>query len=241
MLDNHTSETLCAEEGLSIDGAVSCEAIQPEKRISKFGWGGPRANSGGARPGAGRKPTTPRQAEIVTKPIGLRWYVVETHPQAERRAVYDLARQGWRAYLPLIAVRVRDRVMPTMIHKDFRPLFAGFVFCEFDRDSLTWGTIREYCNGVRGIIRQPGSDKPAPLPPQWIERLMAGDAERLELAATVNPARSQGDKVVISVGPMTALPGVVASCDGLTTTVDVELFGRTVQVSMGWDQVEAVG
>lgn len=229
-LDVCSADTVRAECG-AIPGS-SANQRQGGWGGARANSGGPRANSGGARPGAGRKP----RPVVVTEPIGLRWYVVETYPQAERNVAHDLARQGWTHYLPLAAVRKRDPVLPTIFHKVLVPLFAGYLFVEFDRDSLTWGTIRDKCAGVRGIIRG-GDGRPAPLGAGEVTKWKTGDAARLELASLAKPVRSVGTVLRVERGPFTSFDAKVVECDGFTTTVHVNVFGREVPVPMAWDDL----
>ena len=208
-------------------------AIPDKSEISKLrNWGGPRANSGGARPGAGRKPKAP--AAIVPMPLGIRWYVIETYPQAERQAAYDLARQGWRAYLPLIAVRKRDRITPTMFHKALVPMFGGYLFVQFDRDAGAWGPIRE-CQGVRNVLRDTHG-KPQPITSGFVEALISGDADRLELKEARREPRPVGQIAAVEVG-MSRCAGTVTACDGRTTNIQVEMFGRPVVLELPAAQV----
>jgi transcription antitermination factor NusG len=151
--------------------------------------------------------------------------VFATHPQAERLAVSELARNGYTAYLPLIAVHRRDPVTRTMVHVVRVPLFAGYVFVWIDG---TWGAARRSA-GVREILMGMNG-MPASVPQSLVERLQAEDAQRCELIAQSLPALNVGASVVVSEGPMALLPGTVISCDGLRTQIRVALFGRFVPV-----------
>ena len=200
--------------------------------------GGPRPNSGGPRHGAGR----PRTEHIgaTHPPLGPRWYVIETFPQAERTVSADLARMGWRAYLPLTTVWRPDPVTPTIRRRALVPLFPQIMFVEFDRDSLTWGTIRDRCAGVRAILRGPGG-KPAPVPNRptpntWtVEQLINDDQRRLNLReppAARNKPRQPGSMCRITEGPLAHHTATVISCDGLQTCVAVQLLGRLVPIEL---------
>jgi transcription antitermination factor NusG len=212
-------------------------AENSDKNI-KFRHGGNRPGAGrpagslNAKPAQGRKPLPEIAYEAS---LGLRWYVVDTHPGAERQAIHDLARQGWRAYLPLIAVRKRDPVLHNVFRKDIVPMFRGFLFVEFDREGSTWGCIRN-CTGVRNIIRGAGG-RPSPVPQAFVPALMQGDAERLELTSALNEPRKIGRRVRVNVGPMATFEGMVLACDGVVTMVSVEMFGRTMPVQLAWAQV----
>jgi hypothetical protein len=202
---------------------------------------------GGVRAGAGRPRLHPLPIPIAG--LGIRWYVAETFPQAERHAVQDLARFGWEAYLPLTAVWRPDPITPTQRRKHVIPLMPSIVFVRFDAAEATWGSMlddgsRFRVKGLRSIIRGAGG-RPAPVSARrtdaaWtVECFQADDARRLELSSARGEARLAGATVEVVVAGL-GVRGVVASCDGYTTVVTVALFGRDTPVPMSWDQVRAV-
>ena len=129
------------------------EAGRMTAEISKSRWGGPRQNSGGARPGAGRKPAAQPVAEIADPAwTGPRWCVVLTWPQAERSAAYELCRAGYSAYLPMIAIRRRDPVLTSLWHKVLVPRLPGYLFALLDpRDP--WAPILHLWHLIRLLLQ----------------------------------------------------------------------------------------
>ena len=176
--------------------------------------------------------STPAAGSIIQALGG--WCVFSTHPQAERLAVAELARAGYRAYLPLIAVHRRDPVVKTMVHVVRVPLFSGYGFVWVE---ASWVPIR-YTPGVRDLLMN--GTRPASVPTSLVERLQAEDAERCQLDAQALPRLNVGASVVVSEGPMESLPGVVISCDGLRTQIRLSLFGRMVPVWLNRSIVEPV-
>ena len=152
------------------------------------------------------------------------WAVISTHPQAERLAVSELARAGYTAYLPLIAVSKRDPVVKTQFRVVRVPLFTGYAFVTIDGP---WVPVR-YTSGVRDLLMN--GARPAVVPTGLVERLQAEDAQRCDLAAESLPALATGAAVVVSDGPMAGHAGAVVTCDGRRTQVQVALFGRLVPV-----------
>jgi transcription antitermination factor NusG len=190
--------------------------------ISKPRHGGPRKNSGGRRQGAGRKP-----AKLQLPPIEFHsyWAVYETWPEAEMRAARRITEQGYTGYLPLTA----EPLAPTargVIEKIRVPLFPcyGFVFLGPDD---RWAPIRRL-TGIRDLILT-AAGKPGAVQPGFVEKLIAQEDERCCLApermAPYAPAalvRIEGN------GPLAGHEGRVVRCNGMTTTVEVTLFGRVV-------------
>jgi transcription antitermination factor NusG len=104
-----------------------------------------------------------------------RWAVVYTHPQAERWADSNLTRRGYVTYLPLAAVRVRDRVTPSMLHTVQRPLFSRYLFIRFNHLADSWSPIRD-TPGVLDLVRS-GPDVHY-APEAAVSVLQAGEAAR---------------------------------------------------------------
>ena len=75
----------------------------------------------------------------------IRWYVVHTQPQAEEKACWHLATQGFECFLPRVVgiKRHARRVQPVLA-----PLFPRYLFACFDLDATRWRAI----NGTRGVV-----------------------------------------------------------------------------------------
>ena len=109
---------------------------------------------------------------------GPRWFVVSTHPQAERRAVQHLAQQGYAIFLPLYAARRRDRVIRTMFHTVELPLFPRYAFVRFDAQRDPWRPILS-TPGVYDLLRRRDTGMPEPVAGGATEALQAlSDARR---------------------------------------------------------------
>lgn len=59
------------------------------------------------------------------------WYVVQTHPRQEKRALLDLERQGYQCYLPMLSVKLNQQTELMLKHE---PLFPRYLFIVFDTD-----------------------------------------------------------------------------------------------------------
>ncbi len=157
-----------------------------------------------------------------------RWYVAQTHPQAERWASENLSRQGFVPYLPLAAVTVRDRVLRTLTRTILRPLFTSYLFVSFDAARDPW---RPICStrGVRRLFMT--GFRPIPVPHGAVERLQATDAARLAPAATA-AAWAPGAACVLAAGPFTSFPGVVVDTSDETARVTLLMFGQLRDVTV---------
>lgn len=163
------------------------------------------------------------------------WSVFSTKPQAERLATSELTRAGYRAYLPLIAIRRRDPVIPSQFHIVRVPMFSGYGFVQIDGP---WVPIR-YTQGVRDLLM--GMDfKPARVSTSIVERLQAEDAERCQLEDVPLPELDKDTPVLIVAGALSDHKGRVVACDGARVKVEASLFGRLVPVWLDRAAVEVV-
>jgi transcriptional antiterminator RfaH len=163
-----------------------------------------------------------------------RWYVVQTRPRAEGKAVAHLARQGFETYLPrYLKKRRHARRVDTVL----APLFPRYLFVAVDMATQRWrsigstfGVMRLVCNG----------DGPAPIADDVIETLRSRGDEHGLVRLPTRPRFATGDKVRL-VG------GAFADCIGLfegmkeieRVSVLLDLLGRKVRVLLDVDSVAA--
>ena len=77
------------------------------------------------------------------------WFIVQTNPNCERKAVSELRRAGFRAHMPRLArVRRHHRTGEPLIKR--RPLLVGYVFMRFP-GPVNWYALRQ-CQGVKGVL-----------------------------------------------------------------------------------------
>ena len=161
---------------------------------------------------------------------GPRWLVVATHPQAERLATHEMTRGGYLAYLPFVMIRRRDAVVWSMFHKTLVPRFSGYVFVHHDYDLDPWAPINAL-PGVRGILTTT-EGRPVPVDDKLISWLKNLDAEKPLLDPAKMPTFEVGQLVRIEDGPFQSFPGVVDACDGYTTQLRVQIFGRETKLTI---------
>jgi len=182
-----------------------------------------------ARAKAGRG-TVPQQTTQETLLCGsVRWFCVQTHPQAEQWACDNLRRQGYQTYLPMHSVQVRDRVLPTLWHTTIQPLWKGYAFVQFS--SLDpWHPIQS-SYGVRRLV---GFPNPAPCPSRVVEALQAGEELRRTLTPR-EPLWRPGAACKLSDGAFQGHAAVVTAVHHDRALVALLMLGhlREVQVSLG--------
>ena len=150
-----------------------------------------------------------------------KWYVVHTRPHQEGRAEINLARQGYRVWLPLME---RSRRHARRIETVRVPLFPGYLFIALDIGREAWHAI----NGTFGV-RRLLTDGPQPraLPEGFVAALR--DATGTDGVSTLAPDDLKpGDSVTIAAGPFAECGAVVlrlAPADRVEVLLDV-LGGR---------------
>ncbi len=154
-----------------------------------------------------------------------RWYVVQTQPHSEAKAVWHLGRQGFETYLPRYEKRRRHA---RRIETVAAPLFPRYLFVAIDVAVQRWrsihstvGVSRLVCNG----------DEPAPLAEGVIHGLRRREDGRGFVRLEARPRFAIGDQVRIA-------DGIFASCLGLfdgisdneRVAVLLDMLGRKVRV-----------
>ena len=166
---------------------------------------------------------------------GPRWYVIASQSQAERRALDHLQQQGYEAFLPLRTIRrCHHHVMRTLEV----PLFAGYLFTQFDALREPWRPILSTL-GVYAMLRRTDGT-PDPVARGVVEALQAAQT----LAATQQPKTSQwapGDAVAVANGAFSGHPAVVLEVEPNTVAIAILAFGALHRVTLRADRIVARG
>jgi transcriptional antiterminator RfaH len=94
-----------------------------------------------------------------------RWYVVQTQPHAETKAMGHLIRQGFAAYLPRYLKRRRHARRVDMVAA---PLFPRYLFVGVDLETQRWRSIHS-TTGVAHLVCN--GDEPAAVPAEVVAAL----------------------------------------------------------------------
>ena len=130
------------------------------------------------------------------------WYLVQSKPRNEARALENLLRQGYETYLPLIEV---ERLQRGKLLKKLEPLFPRYLFLHLEEGNDNWGPIRSTL-GVAGMVRF--GQTYAAVPDPVIEAIRERTQEIRETLF------SAGDAVQVVSGPLIGLEGVFEIADG---------------------------
>jgi len=163
-----------------------------------------------------------------------RWYVVQSQPNAEIKAVAHLNRQGFETYLPRYLRRRRHARRIEIVPA---PLFPRYLFVGIDLDQQRWrsifstvGVSRLVCNG----------EMPTAVPEQVVNALRSRHDDSGFVTLDQRPAFRPGDAIRV-------LDGAFADCLGLyeglkdseRIAILLDLLGRKVRVMVNIDSVAA--
>lgn len=160
-----------------------------------------------------------------------RWFAVCCKPRQESIAEENLARQGFRVYLPRIGVRKYTR---GQWRERIEALFPRYVFVRLDPSQKSTTSIRS-TRGAVGLVRFGG--QAAVVPDRVIAALFERQEETTGLHAYQADAFERGEPIRMVDGPLAGIEGVFAQPDGeLRVIVLLELLGKVneIKVSRDW-------
>jgi transcriptional antiterminator RfaH len=162
-----------------------------------------------------------------------RWYVVETHARAEARALDQLRRQGYAAYLPRYRRRRRHARRTDTVAA---PLFPGYLFLRMDVAETRWRAIRSTI-GVRRLVAE--GEAPLAVPVGVVEDIRGReDGEGLIPVAPAAPFQP-GESVRVVAGALRDQVGWFQRlADRERVVVLLSLLGRPHAVPVPLDAVE---
>jgi transcriptional antiterminator RfaH len=162
----------------------------------------------------------------------MRWYAVHTQPKGEGKALDNLARQGFEAYLPLYSKKRRHARRTDYVPA---PLFPRYLFVNMDTEASRWRSIRSTYGVVHLVCH---GDSPIALPDGVVETLKARTDEKGFVQMDLPLPFKPGEKVEVLDGPLKNLTGIFQSLsDDQRVIVLLEMLGRPVTVRLAIDAV----
>lgn len=151
-----------------------------------------------------------------------RWYVVQTRPRQEFRALEQLQNQGFTCFLPILH---REQLRRGKVATCVEALFARYLFIQLDTVTSNWNPIRS-TRGVSNMVAFGGR----------FAILSDAAVEALQSAAKSQPQRlfEPGERVAITAGPFAGLEGIYQVSDSeARAIVLIELLSRTQKLAFG--------
>jgi len=167
-------------------------------------------------------------------PTAARWYIVQTQPNAERKAVAHLERQGFATYLPRYRKRRRHARRTEIV---LAPLFPRYVFVSVDMEAQRWRSIQSTL-GVSHLVCN--GDVPAMVPPSVIEALHGRESNDGIIDVDIQPHFERGDRIRVTSGAFGDCFGLFeCMTDGERIAILLDLLGRQVRVVLDAEDVVA--
>ncbi|MCS3765310.1 transcription termination/antitermination protein NusG [Bradyrhizobium centrosematis] len=161
------------------------------------------------------------------------WFVVQTQPNAERRALTNLIRQRFEVYLPCYLKRRSHAGKADVVAA---PLFPRYLFVSIDLATQQWRAINSTFGVSKLLCR---GERPAALPKGIIAHLRSREDQR-GLMRLDQCSFSPGKRVRVVDGAFYGQFGIFEMMsDRERVAVLLDLLGRTVRVEMSINLIEA--
>lgn len=162
----------------------------------------------------------------------LRWYVAETQPRAEAKAVWHLQRQGFTTYLPQYRKLRRHARRTDEVRV---PLFPRYLFVSIDMALQAWRAIHSTV-GVTRLITH--GDTPAAVPEGIVEDIRAREDE--SGLVLLPPPFRPGELVRVLAGSFADQIGIYeCASDAHRVVLLLDLLGRKVRLKLPLSSVAA--
>ena len=136
------------------------------------------------------------------------WYLIHTRPREDERAEANLARQGYRVFLPRVHLRKRRRHGMATVTES---LFPRYLFIELDDLAENWAPIRS-TRGVASLVRFGGEATTVPQQVVDAVRARTDDGQSVDLTSSSDYRRNE--RVRIIDGPFRELEGLFVTRSG---------------------------
>ena len=153
------------------------------------------------------------------------WIAVNTHPNAEPQAMFNLKRQDYRCYCPTVEVTRRHARKVETVR---RPFFPGYLFVDLASRKGIWRPIASTL-GVRAVVRF--GEELGAVPAALVETLQRREADGDLRAHDVLVRFRAGQQVRFDGTPFHDLVGRIVEIDAKERIwVLLDLLQRSVKV-----------
>jgi len=165
---------------------------------------------------------------------GQRWYLVQSHPNGEHKAVGHLNRQGFVTYLPRYLKRRRHARRIEMVAA---PLFPRYLFVAIDMTLQRWRSIYSTL-GVSQLVC--AGDRPISVPDEVVAALKRREDASGCIKLEPRVRFRAGDNVRVLNGAFSDCLGLYEGMPaGERVSILLDLFGRKVRVLVDAEIVAA--
>ena len=154
------------------------------------------------------------------------WYLLQSKPRQERRALENLCKQGFECFLPIY---LRERMLRNKRQMVEEPLFPRYIFIRLDSVVSNWSVLHS-TYGVASIVRF--GEQPARVQDSVIDaivRLQPANVQIFQL----------GDQIRITDGAFAGLEGIFEQNDGESRVlILMEIMAKQQRLSFSVNAVK---
>jgi transcriptional antiterminator RfaH len=132
----------------------------------------------------------------------MHWYAIHSKPRQEERALDNLQRQGFEAWLPMLTV---EKVLRGKLSHVTEPMFSRYLFIRLDTQQTNWSPIRSTM-GVSRLVSF--GNRPAAVADELIQALQTLPQRAPERLFQL------GQSIKIVSGPLKGIEGIFQQADG---------------------------
>ena len=132
----------------------------------------------------------------------MHWYAIHSKPRQEERALDNLQRQGFEAWLPMLTV---EKVLRGKLVNVTEPMFSRYLFIRLDTEQTNWSPIRSTL-GVSRLVSF--GNRPAVVADELIQALQTVPQRAPERLF------QPGQTIKIVSGPLKGIEGIFQQADG---------------------------
>ena len=124
------------------------------------------------------------------------WHVAYTKPLQEKKALFNLTQQNFKAFFPQYQKRCRHA---RRVQMRSYPLFPRYLFVQLNQNA-SWHAISS-TRGISYLLTDPGTSKPIPLQNTTIEDLLGKEDEEGNVPLESLALFEVGEQLRIKEGP----------------------------------------
>jgi len=152
-----------------------------------------------------------------------RWYLIQTKPRQEMRALRNLKQQGYKVYCPMLSV---EKILSGKVVMKSEVMFARYIFIQAgSRSDIVWVSIRS-TPGVSNFVSFGGG--PAKVESGLIEQLLSQEQQ-------VAPEKlfNKGECLLLTSGPFAGLEAFYKADGGEgRAIVLLDFLGKATQLQV---------
>lgn len=162
---------------------------------------------------------------------GLPWYVVHTKVRQEQTACENLARQGYKVYLPQIKMLKRSRGRQ---QAQYEPLFPRYIFLQPGSAAHSISPVHSTL-GVSTIVRF--GQEPAVIRLETLGAIRNFETRRNGASDLEISPFQPGVHIRVADGPLIGREGLISDVSQERVVVLMNLLGQDTRVSLSYHQL----